>query len=174
MPASSRSTTPTVTDHAEEVDPETALQQRLGLRPVYVPAGTQTPDHSPCPSWCEMVTDPRPNGIGHGFDPGAPSYSTHTLYPSPTVRASLYAAHEHAGPAGPPAITTAYVEVDLVQNGSAAPMVTLTLMRPGATGAARREERLRLTVVDADELRSALGYVVEAAEAGFDAAGAGL
>lgn len=97
MPASSRSTTPPVTGHAHEVDPETALQRRLGLRPTSLEGEAPAADQRPCPSWCEVVTDPRPSGLGHELNPDAPSYSTHTLYPAPCLHVLTRAVPDTTG-----------------------------------------------------------------------------
>lgn len=147
-------------DLTEIENPEDAtLRRQLGIRPIYFPQGGQGqhPDQSPCPKWC-WATD----GSHHEVEPDHPLVPTHTTEDEPCVMASLYQANYSSGG---DYIQAATIEPGLHQLGQGDPIIRIAFRHYEGRKYRYDAERLRLTLTEAEELVSALRYLIDLAEA---------
>ena len=137
------------------------LRDRLDLRPVLYPADGRHPDARPCPSWCWVER----SGGDHQHELMAshPMKALHHIDEPVRLVASMYPGDRIPGVAGR-VIRTATVEADLTQQGSADPVISLTLHRGDRP--AEPQSLLTLTLPDARELTAALGYLLDLAGLG--------
>jgi hypothetical protein len=142
---------------------DVALRQRLGVRPIYYWAEASThPDREPCPPWCWAQQGD--DDWMHEIDEEHPMVATHKLEPVPTTVATLYRGERRARESqdDPSYVETASIESYLEQVGQHEPIVKLDLCHH-PRGKYARENRLRLTVADTEDLISALTFLVKEA-----------
>lgn len=143
------------------VEPEDATIRRLlGLRPNHFSdeGPDNHPDRRPCPSWC-WIED---SEYDHEVDWRHPLTATHTMSGSPHVVAELYnGSFTHV--AGETVYNTATIEPFLEQEGQEEPTIRVSLRHWVSHQEQSFEEVLRLSLTDAEELVTALNYLVKTA-----------
>ncbi|WP_148576076.1 hypothetical protein [Nocardioides caldifontis] len=142
---------------------DVALQQRLSVRPTYYWAEASThPDKDPCPTWCWTRHG---DDWAHEVDEAAPMAATHRLEPVPTTVASLYRGvrnQREPSDETPSYVETATVRSYLEQVGQSEPIVKIDLSHY-PRGKYVRENRLRLTIADTEDLIAVLTFLVKEA-----------
>ena len=127
------------------------------LRPIDYRTTDPHPDASPCPSWCQYVTEgePAPHDVDVRSGLGDVEHSDLTTF----VRASLYRGKESGGQAD-----FATIETHLAAVGSAPPVVEVNLRYYEYPGPQMvYKDLLNLTLEDARELASVLTYLADVA-----------
>lgn len=142
-----------------------AVRQELGLRPhAYLESGPDNhPDRRPCPSWC-WVGQSR-GEYDHEISVRHPMTARHDHDRTPHVVASLYQGESSCDNNGDRYVTAATIEPVLSQVGQGAPQISVHL-RHYEAGKFHFGEILKLTLTDAQELATALTYLVQTADAG--------
>lgn len=139
-----------------------AVRQLLGLRPdAYADDGIDRhPDRRPCPSWCWVGQS---GGVyDHEVYAEHPMEAEHHHGPIPSVVASLYQGSiVRDGDVN--YVQAATIEPHLEQVGQGAPVIRVSL-RHWKGRESKYAEILRLSLTDAQELATALTYLVETAE----------
>jgi hypothetical protein len=146
----------TAAENDWEEPEETALRQRLGVRPTLYVTDGEDPDARPCPAWCHDGHDTHDIHKEHPLD------ARHALGYTPRVVASRYRGEYNHSDAGG-CVTTAHIDVELQQIGQAGPHIELGLHHY-PNGQHAFENRLEVSVEDARDLARALTHLADVAE----------